>query len=268
MSKRFTFSVFTKPWPQMPLAELGALVAGLGFDGIEFPVRPGYQVEPENVAQLPAAAKELAAQGVQILSVAGPTDESTIAACAEAGVPVIRVMARIGANENYFDAEARYRREYDALVPLLERYGVTLGVQNHCGRFVADALALRRLIGEYDSKHIAAVWDAGHEALVGTEPDLALDIIWSHLCMVNLKSAFWKRANGPEALVARWEPYWTSGRHGLADWPRVAAELKRRGYQGVICLTAEYSDHEAVNRLIAEDMSFAQALFGEEGGAS
>jgi hypothetical protein len=41
----------------------------------------------------------------------------------------------------------------------------------------------------------------------------------------------------------------------------VAAELKRRTYQGVICLTAEYSDEPAVNRLIAKDLLFAQALF-------
>ena len=55
-----TFSVFTKPW-KMPVAELGRFVKGLGFDGIELPVRPGYQVLPENVRRdLPKAAKQLA----------------------------------------------------------------------------------------------------------------------------------------------------------------------------------------------------------------
>ncbi len=42
------YSVFTKPW-KLPLSELGKLVKGWGFDGIELPVRPGYQVLPENV---------------------------------------------------------------------------------------------------------------------------------------------------------------------------------------------------------------------------
>jgi len=41
----------------------------------------------------------------------------------------------------------------------------------------------------------------------------------------------------------------------------VVEELKRRGYQGVVCLTAEYSDHDAVDRLIAEDIAFARSLF-------
>ena len=236
------FTVFTKPWRGLALPQLGDLVAGLGFDGIEFPVRPGYQVEPETVAELPHAAKVLAEHGVKILSVAGPIDEATIAACAEAGVPVIRIMARVSPGESYPQAEERYRRQFDALLPLLERYGVTVGVQNHCGRFLANAVGLRALIGDYDPQRIAAVWDAAHEALNGSEPDLALDAIWSHLCMVNLKNAIWRRTTGPEAEFAQWKVYWTSGRHGLASWPRVAEELKRRAFQGVVCLTAEYSD--------------------------
>lgn len=256
---KILYSVFTKPW-KMPLPELGRFVSGLGFDGIELPVRPGYQVEPESIGNLPRAARLLADCGVKILSVAGPVTEEVIAACAEAGVPTIRVMAPIGP-EGYMATEARLQREYGALVPVLDRYGVQVGVQNHCDRFVSHAAGLRRLIEKYEPRHIGAVWDAAHEALNGSDPELAIDIVWPHLCMVNLKNAFWRRANGPEALSAEWRPYWTSGRHGLASWPRVARELKERGYEGVVCLTAEYSDGQAVDRLIAEDLLFAKSLF-------
>jgi len=261
MSSSILFSVFTKPWKNLSLEQLADLVAGLGFDGVEFPVRPGYQVEPENVSDLPRAAKVLGESGVKILSVAGPTDEATIAACAEAGVPVIRVMAGIGKGESYVDAEARYRREYDALVPLLDKYGVQLGVQNHFGRFVANAVGLRRLVEFYDPRHIAIVWDAAHEALDGNDLDLALDIAWSHLCMVNLKNAYWQRTNGPEAEVAAWRVFWTAGRHGQASWPQVVNELKVRGYTGTVCLPAEYSDEDAVERLIAQDIAWVRELF-------
>jgi sugar phosphate isomerase/epimerase len=261
MAEGIFFSVFTKPWQTLSLPQLGELVSNLGFDGIEFPVRPGYQVEPENVRDLPRAARQLAEFGLKIYSVAGSTDEATIAACAEAGVPTIRVTARIAEGEGYLEAEARFRREYDALLPLLDQYGVQLGVQNHCGRFVANALGLKRLVDDYDPRHIGVVWDAAHEALEGGLPDLALDAAWSHLCMVNLKNALRRRTNGPETEVAQWRVYWTSGRQGLASWPRVAYELKARAYAGVICLTAEYSDHDAVDRLIAEDVAFARSLF-------
>jgi len=258
--KQIELSVFTKPWPALPLERLGDSVRALGFAGIELPVRPGFQVEPETVRELPRAARTLEACGVHIYSIAAPTDEATLGACAEAGIPTVRVMARIADGERYLEAEARLRREYDALVPLLERYGVQLGIQNHCGRFVANALALRRLVEPYDPRHIAIVWDAAHEALNGSDLDLALDVVWSHLCMVNLKNAIWERASGPDAGYTTWRVAWTRGRDGLASWPRVASELKARGYQGVVCLTAEYSDHSAVDRLIAEDVAFASSL--------
>ena len=84
------FTVFTKPWT-MPLPELGKFVKGLGLDGIELPVRPGFQVTPDTAAKkLPEAARMLAGEGVRIGSVAGPADKATIAACAEAGVGVVR----------------------------------------------------------------------------------------------------------------------------------------------------------------------------------
>jgi len=259
---RIRYSVFTKPWPELTVPQLGKLVHDMGFDGIEFPVRPGYQVEPENVLRdLAPAARQLADQGVEICSVAGPTDAATIIACAKAGVPVIRTMARIAPGESYVDAEARYRREYGALLPLLQEHGVTIGVQNHCGRFVTHAVGLRDLLAGFDPHHVAAVWDAAHEALAGGPPDLALDVIWPHLCMVNLKNAFWQRSNGPEAEYAEWRSYWTDGCHGLCVWPQVVEELQARAYKGVVCLTAEYSDRDAVERLITQDLTFAKSLF-------
>ncbi len=257
-----TFSVFTKPW-KTALPQLGKMVAELGLDGIELPVRPGYQVEPERVQQdLPAAVKQLGEFGVKITSVASTPTEAVLAACAEQGITVVRVMAPIGDN-GYMATEARIRDQYDALLPLLERYNVTLGVQNHNGRFVCNAMGLRHLLASYDPRFIAAVWDPAHNALNGEDPELVIDIVWPHLCMVNLKNAFWQRTNGPEADDAQWRPSWTTGRQGLASWPRVAAELKRRKYAGTLCFSAEYTDEAAVNRLIAEDIAFAKRLFAE-----
>ncbi|GAC1385881.1 MAG: hypothetical protein NVSMB42_05700 [Herpetosiphon sp.] len=255
-----TFSVFTKPW-KTPLSELGKLVSGMGFDGIELPVRPGYQVVPERVQQdLPAAVRQLAEFGIKITSVAAEPTEAMIAACGDLQIPVIRTMAPIGA-DGYLASERKLQHEYEALLPLLQRHNVRLGVQNHYGRFVCNAMGLAHLLDRFDPRFIGAVWDAAHTGLQGEEPDFALDIIWSHLCMVNFKNAFWQRQTGPEAADVRWKPYWTSGRQGLASWPRVADELRRRHYEGVVCLTAEYTDEGSVNRLIADDLMYARSLF-------
>ena len=116
-----SFSLFTKMWKEMTIGELGEFVVALGFDGIELPLRDGYPVEPGNAAtELSKAAKTLAGLGVQITSVAGATDESTIEACAAAGVPVIRTCPQI-TEEGYIASIERHWREFDELVPVLEK---------------------------------------------------------------------------------------------------------------------------------------------------
>lgn len=60
--------------------------------------------------------------------------------------------------------------------------------------------------------------------------------------------------------MAEWQLYWTTGRHGQAGWPTAAAELKRRTWQGNICLTAEYSDTASADRLIVEDLAFLKPM--------
>jgi len=89
---------------------------------------------------------------------------------------------------------------------------------------------------------------------------MGLDAVWSHLCMVNLKSAFYFKINGPESEEAEWRPYFTLGRHGLCSWSRVVEYLKQRKYSGVICLTAEYDEQERVTALTSEDLKYAKSL--------
>ena len=262
MSAKVEFTVFTKPWKDVSLPELARLVRALGFDGVELPVRPGFQVTPDNVAKgLPAAGRILADRGLKIGTVAGPTDEPTIAACAEAGVPIIRICVSIPEETDYLTAIADCQRQWDALVPLLDKHGVAIGIQIHCGRSITHAMHLRHAIGKYDPKHLCAVWDAAHNALQGENADLALDVVWSHLRVVNLKNAYWRRAPARDGQPAEREIHWTGGREGIANWPGVARELIKLNYEGDVCLTAEYSDKQQVDRLIAEDIDFAKSLF-------
>ncbi len=259
MSDGIILSVFTKPWT-MPLPELGKFVSDIGFGGIELPVRPGYQVEPDNVVKgLSEAAKVLGDFGVKITSIAGEQTEAMMEGCANAGVPVIRICVGVGP-DGYMATEKRLQNEFDALVPKLAQWGVTLGVQNHSGNSVCNAMGLRHLIEKYDPKQIAAIWCAGHNALKGEDPEIAIDIVWDMLSMVFLKNAIYVRENGPEAEVAEYYSFWTSGRQGLSNWPKIIAELKRRNYKGCINLNAEYSDDKSVVRLVKEDIAFAKEL--------
>lgn len=257
-------AVFVKPWKALSLPKLGAHLQQLGFQWIELPVRPGFPCQPETIERdLPEAVKILREHGVQILNVTVSLplhDERLYAACAAAGVGMNRVMFGTD-GKRYWEAEAAARRQLDAALPFCEQYNVQIGIQNHYAKFVgANEMGLYNLIQAYNPKYVGIIWDAAHNALEGIEPELAIDIVESYLCCVNLKNAFWQRVTGPEAEVADWKVYWTTGRHGRASWPRVVAKLQAISYTGPICLTAEYSDEHAVDRLIQQDLAFAQSL--------
>ncbi|RAP78545.1 sugar phosphate isomerase/epimerase family protein [Paenibacillus montanisoli] len=255
------FSVFTKPWKNSSIEWVGEFVSGLGFDGIEFPLRDGFQLEPQNAELgLPKLTEKLKAYGLSIFSVASSTKENVFAGCAAAGVPMIRIMIDIGPN-GYMATLEEERKKLESLLPLCEKYGVKIGVQQHYGDNLVDSMSLRYLLNGFDSKYISAIWDSAHDALAGQVPEYGLDTVWDHLGMVNFKNAYYYRQNGPEALNAVWERYFTTGRQGLASWPRAADYLKQRGYKGVICLTAEYDDVKSLDRLIAEDIVYAKSLF-------
>jgi sugar phosphate isomerase/epimerase len=264
-------SVFTKPW-KCSLPELAEKMASLGVDGIELPVRPGYPVTPENAPEkLPQAVAELKKQGLTVYSVAGPVDETMIKACGAAGVRILRTMIRIDKKIGYYASVDNEKRLYQSLLPLLERHGVTIGVQNHCDYWVGSALGIMHAISDFSPQQVGAVLDPAHCGLDGEPEPLAVEICWSHLIMVNLKNAFRKRLNGPEAAEPIWRTWWTTGRHGYTSWRAVAAALNERGYQGPICFCAEYSNpaggdltDDAVIPLLQDDIAYARSIWPDK----
>lgn len=259
-------AVFVKPWKRLSIAELAKHIKRLGFEWIEIPVRPGFPCEPETIeTSLPRAVNQLADEGIRVLNVTAALpldDERLYSASLKAGIKMNRVLFDRREGENYWEAEARARRALDAAQPLCERYGYQIGVQNHYGMSVpVNGMGLHQLVKDYDPRRVSAIWDPAHTALEGEDPEPALDMAASHLCVVNLKNAFWQRVNGPEAEEARWSVYWTTARHGRASWRRVAAKLRQMDYHGPLCLSAEYSAEDQVDRLIVEDLAYAKACF-------
>ena len=260
------FSVFTKPWPDKSLPELAEFIKEMGFDGIELPVRPGFQVTPENMRDLlPVAVREFEKQELSILSVTGTTDnavsEDLIRVCGDCGIPLVRIMARINPEKGYLPAESELRTLYGSMIPALERHGVKIGVQNHHGYFIGSAIGLKHFLDPLESDRIGYVLDPAHCALAGEPEDLALDIAWDRMMMINLKNGFRRRVNGPEADDVEWKVYWTDGTQGFASWKKIVDLLKKRSYAGTVCLHAEYSDPNLVERLTRRDLNLARRLF-------
>ncbi|HEY5223271.1 MAG TPA: sugar phosphate isomerase/epimerase [Microbacteriaceae bacterium] len=256
---RYTWSVFAKPWPMLHGPALASLVARLGFDGIEAPVRDGHEVTPTNVEQrLADLARTFADADLRIFSVAGNADERLFAACERASIPFIRVMAPVVAD--YLESESRIRAELAALVPLCERYSVAVLVQQHHGRFVSTAGGLRSLLADLPREHILAAWDAGHNALSGEDPDLALAQLEGRIGMINLKNGLYRRLPQEEGGT-RWQPVWVSGAEGLGDWADVGSAVAATTFTGTVCLSAQYTGVQDVDQLARIDLEHARTAF-------
>jgi sugar phosphate isomerase/epimerase len=231
----YLWSVFTKPWPALPGDELGRLVSGLGFAGAEVPVREAAYVSPATAeAELPKFTAQLRAEGVEPISVASDLSERVFAACAEAGVPMIRIMAELGP-DGYAASVRRTRMLLEAAAVLTERYGVQVGVQPHHGRFMASTLGVLQLLDGLPEQ-FKLVWDAAHDALAGDHPAVTLELGAERLGIVNLKNVQYLRTDGV------WKPYFVQADEGLSDWSAVFAALQKVKYTGPICLTGQYSD--------------------------
>jgi sugar phosphate isomerase/epimerase len=263
-----TFMVFTKPWKDDSLEALADRIAGFGFQGIELPVRDGYQINPGNYREsLPKAVAVFGRKNVSIESVAGAIDEDLIKALGQSGIKILRIMLSADPKKNYLEQEEAYYRQVSGLLPVLKESGVTLGVQNHFGNFLGcSAAGLMRFVSRFPKEAVGAVLDLAHCAICGEITEFALDIAASHLIMVNIKSGYRRRTNYATAAEAEWKTVWTSGRHGALSWRHAAEELKKRNYSGPVCLTAEYSgvdkalEGEDVCAPIKEDFAYWKSL--------
>jgi len=253
---KIELTVFTKPWTD-PIEVLAEKVAALGLDGIELPIRPGYQVQPDNVKQtLPKVAKVLEGAGLRVRSAAAPLEPDIIAACGDAGIPIVRTMVGIDlAKAGYAETIARHRTLWDQLVPALDKAGVSIGVQNHSGRNVGSAIGLYHLMEQYDPRHVCAILDMAHSAIAGEPADIAVDLLWPRLRgLINFKAAFRERINGPEEAEAEYRTHWTTAAHAGYSWRGLVDDVRKRGFVGVFCLPAEYSDPSGAPQRMGDDV--------------
>ena len=234
--------MFTKPWKDETLEELASLVAELGFDGVELPVRDGYQVTPGNVREkLPEAVEVFQRHGLVIGSIAGSIEKDTIEAMGSAGIGILRVCLNIDMAKGYFASVKAHQKAIMDHSEELESSHVKVGIQNHNGYCVASALGLHHILSGIPCSIAGAVLDFAHCGVAGEPADMAYDIVRDSLMMVNFKSCYQARLTGPDEEEASWQVLWSTSRSSIYSWKAAVKLLSDNGYRGYICLPAEYN---------------------------
>ena len=254
------WAVFTKPWRSLSIPALGKLVARMGFNAVEFPLRPGYQVDLDHLeSSLTDLVRILADQGIGVASVATDPEERRLAACAEQGIDLIRIMAPID-NAGFVASKDAIRSQLDTLVPLALKHGTRIGVQPHHDFYIADSSELAVLLDDYDPAGVVAIWDAAHDGLACKRPANALALLWDRLAMANFKNAYQQRSDRRFNGAVEWDITFVEGAEGLCSWPEAAHYLRDHAYTGPICLPAEYTDETDLENKTASDLAYLKAM--------
>ncbi|MFC5827611.1 sugar phosphate isomerase/epimerase family protein [Nonomuraea insulae] len=235
--------VLTKPFGAVEPARLAGSLAEAGADGADLVIRAGQTVSPDKPGGITAVAKELERAGLSLDVVTtdllgeddGETAGRVLAACGDAGVPMMRVgFYRYDPALGYGQRLERARRGLATLARSAEHHGVRLALQLHHGTIhPSGALALRLVEGLDEVRFYA---DPGNQAKEGSEDwRLHLDLIGERVACVGVKNATWTQ--GADGWTCDWQPFADGG---IIRWAEILRSLRERGYTGPLSLHVHY----------------------------
>jgi len=236
------FSLFTKHLVGLPYDQLAETVAGLGFKGVEAPVRKGGHVEPKRVEEdLPKLAEAFRKCGVAITLMTTDINEVNEADRTEKvlrtaralGIPSYRMKwyGYAGAKSHWAQLDEIKPRLRD-LVALSRDIGILPGYQNHSGaKYVGAGIwDMAMLMKDYRPAELSWNFDFFHATVEGglswpNEFALARE----HISMVYFKNFAWQ-GRVPEGCPLA---------DGVVGKDAVAL-VRKSGYAGPVCLHVEY----------------------------
>jgi len=137
---------------------------------------------------------------------------------------VLLVPAVVNEKTRYIEAYERSQKRIRALIPVAEKLGVVIAVENVWNNFLLSPLEFARYVDEFKSPFVRAYFDVGNVVAFGWPEDW-IRTLGRRIKKVHLKD--FKRA----------ERKFCNLRDGDVNWPEVRRALSEVGYRGY--LTAE-----------------------------
>jgi sugar phosphate isomerase/epimerase len=249
----------SKFFTELSVEQLGEKTIELGYDGVDICVRPGHPIHVDNVIEaLPKAMKvwsgqnltcPLATAATDITDPNAPEVEGLYAACAEAGIPRLKIgFWRFNEGDDYWQVIDAARRDLERFSAFSEKYGVQTCYQIHSGPCIGSNCAgLMHLIKGFDPQHIGAYPDPGHLALDGEDWAMGLAMIGDYLSIIGIKDALYlpQPDHTPPYI-----PCFVKVGDGCVDWERYLGLLCKSGFEGPLTVHTEYRFDESIIRQV------------------
>lgn len=143
------------------------------------------------------------------------------------GTTVLLVPGVVNEKVSYAEAYERSQKEIRKLLPLAEKTGVKIAIENVWNNFLISPMEAARYIDEFDSAHIGWYFDVGNIVRYGW-PDQWVNILGKRIIKVDIKE--YSRKKQVEEGI--WEGFKVKLGDGDSDWAKVNKALKEIGYQG------------------------------------
>ena len=249
----------SKFFTELSVEQLGEKTIELGYDGVDICVRPGHPIHVDNVVEaLPKAMKvwdgqnltcPLATAATDITNPNAPEVEGLYVACAEAGIPRLKIgFWRFNEGDDYWQVIDAARRELEGFNAFSEKYGVQTCYQIHSGACIGSNCAgLMHLIRGFNPQHIGAYPDPGHLLLDGEDWAMGLAMIGDYLSVIGIKDALY--LSQPDHTPP-YVPCFVKLGDGGVDWGRYLGLLYKSGFDGPLTVHTEYRFDESIIRQV------------------
>ena len=237
---------FTKVLQDLSYEKTAEAAVGIGWDGIECPVRAKGHVLPERVEEdLPRMVDALKAKNLEVLALATEirgTDDPHIEKVLRTGLKLGIRLYRLGGFK-YKDGVSipkqldEFRARLKDVAALNRELGVTGLYQNHSGNGYVGASVwdIHEMVKDFDPKEIGVHFDIGHATVEsGLSWPTAFALVKDRIGAVIVKDFYWKHTPGEGAKTV-WVPI---GQGSIQ--PRFFGMLRASGFRGPITMQFEY----------------------------
>ncbi|MDQ3440831.1 MAG: sugar phosphate isomerase/epimerase [Planctomycetota bacterium] len=244
--------MFIKHLQTLGIAGAGKAIKSLGFEGVDFTVRPNGSVLPENVRkELPEAQKIFADLGLQV-----PLITTAITNVRDAHVAdVFETAAACGIRElklgyvsykkfgSFQQLLADVQKDLDGITSLAHSTGVRANIHTHSGPYISTNPAIVwQLLKDRDPASIGAYADPAHMTVEGSRDGWrqGLDLLGPRINLVAVKDMAWEEVDDAKLHKKRWQTRIVPLNRGAVAWPEVFDCLKQLNYNGWVSIHAEY----------------------------